>query len=68
MLETVNTNNEQVIALRYTEVYTGHLFNPNAQLHAPYQQMEPEIRAPEWKFAKSTCYLSQKEPYKQNKL
>ena len=47
MLETVNTNNEQVIALRYTEVYTGHLFNPNAQLHAPYQQMEPEIRAPE---------------------
>ena len=53
MLETIETNNQQVIAFTRTQnsalLYTGYPFIPNGQLHEWDQQMEPEIRAPEYK-------------------
>ena len=58
MLEAMETNNEQYIALRQQNSalsYTGHAFTSSG-----YQQMEPEMRPPECKFATSTRYHTKK--------
>ena len=46
--------------LNFALLYAGHPFTHSGQLHSLDWQMEPEVRAPEWKFANSTHYHKQK--------
>ena len=62
MLEVIEANNEHVSpqTQKFALSYTGHPTATNGELHVSYQKMEPEIRAPECKFAISKHVITQK--------